>query len=412
MAVKRWVGRAQKTAQAGTITIGTYDATTTYKVGIPNTTTGKVVSTLGTGGTNITTAAALAALLQASLEPEFLEITWTTPTTAVISYAVQSSLAGTPVTVAVAVSGGTGTISTATTQANVSPNDVNNANNWDTGTLPVNSDTIVFDFGAVDATWNIDQLAALTGITMYRRREYTGKIGLPEYNASGYFEYRATELQLAGGTFNIEQPVTDAIAQIKINHGATAGTLNLVGDGPSTLLSEQMWIRGTSASSVYNVEQATLAIAPVDNTVANLATLKCQNSTVRAGVGVVFATSIVNTDSELEVNSNLPASFTQYGSAAVTWVKQAATGSSPSLQDGVMYWMSTGTLTTPTVGSDASVDFSKDNRARTISGSVQMFKGSTWNDPWSTALATFVLNGCQIGEVTINYGAGRTVAVS
>ena len=62
MATQIWFGVATAAAQISTVTIGTYDATTTYKVTIG----GQTISTVGTGGTNATTATALKNLLIAS----------------------------------------------------------------------------------------------------------------------------------------------------------------------------------------------------------------------------------------------------------------------------------------------------------------------------------------------------------
>src|SRR5438067_3371208 len=116
MGQKRWKGTAASVAQVTTVTVGTYDAATTYKVTI----NGKTVSQVGTGGTNATTAAALQALLAASAEPEFTEVTWTVASNVVTATAATK---GKPFTLTTAVSGGTGTISQATPTASSGPND-------------------------------------------------------------------------------------------------------------------------------------------------------------------------------------------------------------------------------------------------------------------------------------------------
>ena len=412
MATRQWVGKGQKRKQAGTITpVAANNAT--YTIGIPDTTNGKLITYLADASATVAEiTAGLVAALNASEDGEFQEITWTDNTT-YIGFEVNE--AGRPVTVASAASAGS--LTTAATVTNASPNDINDAQNWSGNTVPGNNDTALFDTGAIDALWNLDALSAVTGLTVIRRRSYKGRISLPVYNENGtpYYEYRATEFLSDGGTFTLEQRADDPVASLKFNHGSTAGTLTLIGEGKGALGDEQAWVRGTSAASVYNVQQATLAIAPEVNSTANVATIRCQDSTVRCGQGTAFATSIVNHNSEIEVNSNLPAAYTQTGDGAVSWVRGTATGSSPDVEDGVMHYMSSGTLTTPTIGSDATLDFSLDNRTRTISGTVQLYKGATYNDPASSTYAgglAYKCNGCTSQEVTVNLGPGRTFTVT
>ena len=411
MATKRWVGKAIKMTQVGTITITAYDVATTYKVGIPDTVNGKIISVLGQGGTTSTTAAALQALLAASQEPEFQELTWTVLAN-VITYTANTP--GQPSTVAVAVAGGTGTIAGATVTANVSPNDAANIQNYSDNLLPANGDTLIFDEGNVDVLWNVDTLTAVTTLTIYRRIGYAGRIGLPDYNPAGYFEYRPTEFKTAGATLlYIETSQADSPGQFTFNTQGTIATVTIIGDGRPALGQEVVYWRGSVNTSNLNVEGSSCAVAVFLNSTANIATLTAQDSTVRCGTGVAFATAIIARNSEIELRSNLPATVKLTGAQQICWVRESATATSPLVQDGIMYWMSSGTLTTPTIGTGATIDFSRDNRARTITGNVTVNTGATWNDPASSAIpVTFVESNCDSTEWTRIQGPGRTVAVT
>ncbi|HXE43069.1 MAG TPA: hypothetical protein VN516_08595, partial [Candidatus Baltobacteraceae bacterium] len=135
MATQNWLGIATAVSQVTTVTIGTYDATTTYKVTIG----GQTISTLGTGGTNATTATALKNLLAASTHPYFAAVTWTVNSAVITGTA---TTAGVPFVLTTAVSSGTGTISNSTTTASSGPNDWSTALNWDSGTVPAAGDNV------------------------------------------------------------------------------------------------------------------------------------------------------------------------------------------------------------------------------------------------------------------------------
>lgn len=423
MATRRWLGLQKKTAQVQTISVTAYDAATTYRVGIPSTTTGKTYSQIGTGGTTQTTAAALLAVLQASLEGEFLEITFTVNSNVITATA---NTPGKPFTLAVAVSGGTGTISTTVTTANQSPNDWNDALNFSTNTLPGNGDTVYFDQGSVDVLWNLDALSAVTTIVFVRTTGYTGKIGLPEVNVdnddANYFEYRATELAFAGGTFTIEMTADMDPASMKLVTGSAQTTLTIIGTtganassgSTGSLGSEQVWWRGTHASNAMSVSNASVAIASNDEKTAVLTTLDCLNSVVRGGIGVTI-TTLTNQDSVVQLTGGTTTTLKHFGPAAVssTEVKfGAAVTNAPDIRDGTLIWSSTSTLAGPTLGTDATVNFANDARAKTVTGTVTMRKGATWNDPYGVVSSFTFTSDASLEEITINTPPGKTFAVS
>src|SRR4051812_46783557 len=116
MATVTWVGKSQTTPQLDTITVGSATAAQTFTA----TRNGKVVSyTAGGGETTTTVALAVLALLQASTEPEFQELTFAAGSAGNL-VTITGPADGAPFSLTV---GGTGTISLAHTTTAAGPFD-------------------------------------------------------------------------------------------------------------------------------------------------------------------------------------------------------------------------------------------------------------------------------------------------
>lgn len=411
MATVRWVSKAQKTKQLNTITPANVAIGNTFTVTI----NGKTVTYTAAANTVADVTAGLTALLQACTEPEFLEVTWANATTAITGTA---NTAGTPFTQTSSAAGGTATLTTVVTTANSSPNDLNNAINYSGGSLPVNGDDLIFDAGDASASvlWNLGSLSAVTLNSLTRRNTFTGAIALPEFNTngSGYFEYRPTELNLPATTATWEQAASDGVASVKWNAGSAQTTATVRGQGSSAPGFEAMWFRGTHASNVINAEQASLAIAPVAGNAATILTLNAEDSTVRMGSGLTGPTTINNRNSLIEANATFT-TLNQTGASAETDVKQAAAATTLTIDDGSVFWLSSGTITTANVGANGTLDFSRDNRTRTVTNKVNLYKGATYNDPAGTTVAgglSFQSVRCTLNDVTVNVGPNHSFAVT
>lgn len=204
MAIHRWVGQTVAVAQVATGSIDSLDATpanNTFTVTIG----GVAISVAGV--TDVaTTATALRAALNASTHPYFSGITWSGSSGNIIGTA---DTAGVPFTAALTETGaGTGAVTDfAATTANAGPN-VLAAANIDSGALPSNGDTLIFENSAVDVLWALDAMTASTTLTIIIRPTYTGKIGLNKRafqtsstaSNSSYPEYREDELTVDGAT--------------------------------------------------------------------------------------------------------------------------------------------------------------------------------------------------------------------
>src|SRR5579872_4832055 len=199
MSTKRWAGGAPATAQLNTITVGGSAATSqVYSIVIGNQT---VSYTALVSDTNTTIATALQLLLVASTIPQFLEVTWTNPSAGVIVGTANTP--GYPFTNTSSATG-TGTLVTVITTACTGPNHFSNAANWFGNAVPVSTDDIVFDFGAIPLRYDISQAAIIpNSLTFWMSYQSPDGIGLPAVNvfgASAYPEYRPTYLALGGCT--------------------------------------------------------------------------------------------------------------------------------------------------------------------------------------------------------------------
>ena len=414
MSVRYWTGRGQDRKQVNTITPTAANAAT-YTITI-NTKTVTYLSDASATVAEIT--AGLAAAGQASEDPEFQEIEWTDSTTLVTATA---RTAGKPFTQTSSASAGT--LVTATSVANLSRSDINDADNWGdgvggAGAVPISGDSIVAENGSIPMLYNLDALAAVDIASMIARKTYTARIGLDDYTESGYYEYRARELALQTCTVLYEeQPDGLATGQRRYNVGANACTYTCNGSGSSSIGNEVTWLRGTSTSNAFEVNGGSVAIAALDSHTASLATLNMTTgATVRAGLNTTFSSATVKvTDSVLDVRSNIT-TLTVGGSSQITCWNTMTIGTfnlgSPCIYN------SSGTITTLNLIADAngigSIDFSNDRTARTITNAVQAPAGVTFNDPDGTVTMSAGIKYVQCRDIDVikDFGVNRTISVA
>jgi hypothetical protein len=193
MAKLKFLGIAQAISQVDTVTLGgTWAAGDTARITI----NGKFVQyTAITADTPALVAAGLRALAAASLEGEFKEITFTSAAAQITA----RGTAGVPFTMTVSRTSVSGTIATTTTIAATGPFHWNNAANWSGGALPVNTDEVF-----VEATTAQILYGFPTGLALARFVQSAGLVGLPDANANGYMEYRATHLTVSAAAVQID----------------------------------------------------------------------------------------------------------------------------------------------------------------------------------------------------------------
>ncbi len=408
MSDNRWLGGAVATAMTVTITISSYDASTTYKISIGS----KTVSVVGSGGTTTTVATALTAALVASLYGEFLEVTWTSNAAIITGVA---NTAGKPFTATSSVSGGTGTIGAVTTTvANTGPNDYSTTLNWSLGVLPVNSDNVWIDNNSYPILYGLGQSAVtLTSLNIAQSfaagTNGNGTIGLPKVNAdsaTAYPEYRPDYLQIGATTISIGYDAGIGSGRIKIDTGSVQTNLLLSGSGTgidSAIGLEPVLWKGTHASNAVRATGGTLGVAVFGGEVATIATLQvANNAQVRTTAGVTLTTLTQAGSSSLEVATAFT-TLTQLGGNSL--VRGTGNATTMNVYRGSCFVQTNGTITTLVLGPAGIADFTQDLRSRTVTNAT-MYAGSALLDGGRTITHTnpILLAGCGIEDVTIDKG--------
>jgi hypothetical protein len=405
-----WLGDAQPIKQINTITPANVNIGNIFSVTI----NGKTVSFTATAATVANVTTGLASALSSSTIPEFQEIAWTNQTTYIKA---ESVVEGVPFTQTSSASGGTAANVTATTQAATGPDFWDNTANWSTGSVPANSDTVTFERINRPVRHGLAQSAVtLTALNIYA--SYTGTIGLRSYTSSGYREYRPTYLTIKSAVFNIGQGEGGGSSLIKINASTVQTEINVLGTaqqsaepGLSCVL-----LLGSHADNVLNVLRGSVGVAAQAGETATMETVtvgyisqQSSDSKVTLGSGVTL-TDLVMTGGVVTVNSNV-ANITQDGGTLN--MQAGAVSDTLELRSGVCRYTSAGTIDALQVQSDATIDFSRDLRARTVT-SCSMLKASKLLDPFATVTFTggVVLAACNLKEVTLDVGESRTIDVS
>lgn len=410
MAVIKWKGGAQAVAQVTTITFSAYTSGQTYTVVI----NGKSVSYTAGASTAADVVSGLQAAIAASGGAEFSTMTASGTTTLILT----GNNPGEPTTITASATGGITATVTATTAA-TGPNHFNNANNWIGGALPSAGDDLVFE----DSTYGV--LYALEDTTNYGDitidSTFTGEIGLPVQNATGYREYRPRFLKLGDGTSSYALTVGLGTGRqpprvfVDANAADVAAKIYNSGQG----ISDEMpiIIKNTGGASTLDVYSGkvhidadssgsltTLRITPADGGTNNVYVLIDE---------AVAAGAITQTGGTLEVRGSA-SSIDASNNAQARFVLAAACPVIVVATGGTVYWESTAGVTTSiSVHAGGSIDFSRNVSAKTVAAAV-MYAGGTLKDPsgivtWTTGVD---LLGCSIRDVTLDLGRGRTITPS
>lgn len=438
MATVRWIGAAAGVKQVSTLAIsGTWTAGDTITLKINN-----IDFTLTVGST-VTTTTIATSLKQAFNGETLTDATYSyapslasgaqsigvfTEATASVSSSTVTFTgvtAGVPFTMTASrVTASSGAISFSNVTAATGPNFWDNVDNWDSNSLPVDNDTIVFDSGNVDVLYGLTTgiQPAAVAITL----GYTGKIGLPDMNTSAsnqsnyYAEYRTKFLTFddnsVTNTVTIGGGDGNGSGRIKIDFGAGQTTLNVIGTGPRAIPGEPaLVVKGTHASNAFTVMggDAGFAFAVGDST--TIATLRVgsdssSSAKVTCGTSATLTTVVVS-GGTLSISANCT-TMTQY---AGTISQAAGVPATLRVWAGTYESRGTGTIGTEcTIGAKGKFDRSKDTRALTITPVIQLYAGATFLDPNSsiTYTAGFKTNGCRLSDCAVDVGSNHTFTVA
>lgn len=408
-----WTGDAKAVAYTRSYTVGGTIGTETFTFTI----NGKDIAYTADGAqTAAQVATAIQALLAASTEPEFREVTWTNPSSAVVTATGVTS--GKPITISTSASG-SATITGGTETVATGPNHWDNADNWSGGAVPVSTDDVFIEGGA-DILYGLDQSAVdLTSLTI--RRSYSGRIGLPplanadQAVANRYTEYRDRYLKIGATTVTIGDGSGLGSGRIKLDLDTTATTVNVYGTGAALENGvPALLIKGANASNALNVLRGSVGVAFYGGETATFPNVRTSymtqpdsDVTLVLGAGVTL-TNVDALGGTVEING----ATTTLDISAGTVTVNAGAHAAIVMDGGTLYYRSTGTVTALTVA-NATADFSRDPRSRTVT-TPTLYKGATVRDPNRTVAWTngLDLTRCRISDVTLDLGSHINLAVS
>ena len=295
MATLNWLARAVARVQIMTFTInGTAAANDVYTLTI----NGKSASFTATGAGNPAVATGLQAAAAAMTALEFTRITWTVNSNVVTATGTQL---GVNHVVTATETAAAGSIATSTTQTASGPNDWDNVNNWDTGALPANGDTVNIDLTRGSILTGLDQSAVtLAQLRVFSSTGTSNVIGLAELNSDGYTEYRGKFLRIGATLAEID---CDS-PRLNIDLVAAASTLTVLRCGASGVGNvPAMRLRGSSASNTIKHYSGYLGLAFFDDETFVCSTIETLGATAKLSTGQgLTCTTIAINGSQAKIN--------------------------------------------------------------------------------------------------------------
>lgn len=312
MATKIWEGKVEPIAQVRKANVTGFDAATQYQIVI-----GGVIVAYTSGNANhAATAVALSDAFNASTHPYARAIT--AAVTGSTNVQLTADIAGNPFTATYNVTGGTGGFAAATDpQANVSPNDWDDDDNWEDGSKPASADDVIFRDSSIDVLWGLDQ-AAVDLASLVIEQSYTGKIGLSrtafvtgEDGAQSYDapEYRDDYLDIGWDVCRI---------------GENLGPGNPNGSGRLKLDNDKA---GASETTIFDTASAaTDADMPAVRLLLANASANLQIRNAPGGVGIAIdKPGETSTMGDIDLADDTPASRLFIGEG-VTWANLSQQG--------------------------------------------------------------------------------------
>ena len=389
MPTTNWLPRAAKVAEVKTGAITAYDVATTYTM----TRNGKTVSTIGTGGSVTTTAAALIALWNASTEPDLSE---QTAANVAGSITLTMDTSGVPSgTCTLTVAGGTGTVTDfSTTTAATGPWHVDHVNNWSAGAVPTTEDVQV-DLARGSMLYGAFAAGTLNSLLVFSSGTTQNTIGLPELNAAGYLEDRTKSFAKAAttATFEYDSPM------VRWNYGAVANTSEVRKTGTGQNGVPSLLLAGTSASNVTEVNSGSVGLAYyADESYAGTILKLTENASVVQGVNGGTITTI-DSFGALEING----AFTTLNQWSGSSVIEGTATPTVNVYGGTCDYRA-GAPTALYVGNGGIIDANNDLTAIT-STATTIARGGTLRDKRRRITHTSLLRGTDVEELS-GGGAG------
>ncbi len=382
MATPRWIGAALPVAQISTITIAnTWATADTLRVTVG---TREIQLTVGTDTTTALIATALSEMWNGETQtgtgdhtfsdtgsnvPEFAEATATVSGSVV---RLTGNTAGKPFTLsATETTAGSGTATAATVTAATGPNHWDNIDNWSTGVLPADADTVYIDNSSVSILYALDQ-SLIEPTAMHIALSFTGEIGLPEVSDGDYYEYRDQYLKIGPATLKIGAGAGQGSRRMKNDCTTDVCALTVYATGTSAdELPALIW-KGTNASNSLVQVGGNVGVAMFGAETATLATINKSGGDLVIGAGTTLSGALVHGGGTLNVNSAIATSLTQ--TAGDTVIDGTGAVALLVVRGGSVVYNTTGTLGgDPVVSGDGVLDFGQNPVAKTVTNPIDGF---------------------------------------
>ncbi len=285
--------------------------------------------------------------------------------------------------------GGSQTLTASTTTTATGPNNWNDAENFSTGSLPANTDTVVIDDpNAGDILWNLDALSAVTLAKLVVRQSFANKrIGLSDHNGL-YYEYRPVELKIGATSIEIGNGDGSGPILVRLDTQAVLTAIEVLNSGRSQddSLKAVTW-KGTHASNTAEILGGEFAAAIDQADVATLLTMRILASEVAGSAPNVFCgpgTTLGTVEADggdVVLNSAIVTALTVNDGEVL--LRGAGAVAQLNVLGGKVVYNTSGTLGGNTiVAGDGVLDFSQDMSTKTITNPIEVqSKDAQVNDP-------------------------------
>jgi hypothetical protein len=409
MARRYWIGIRQPSAQVETITftsVGGTGETVTVSAGPRSLTYTRVA-----GETTTTLAAAVAALWSGSVFPEIREVT-AVANGAVITLTGQ--LSGQPFTFVITNSGsGTPITFTTLSVAAKSPNHVDDAVNYDGGTLPSGTDEIVLASGTPDLLFGLSQFAA-TAVTIVRQSGGP-RIGLPNTNESGgYAEYRRRRMQIQGTAAKLETTSSDGPAAVRLElTGTTAAAITILGDADPGIGGERVELWDVPNNSTVSVNGSGVRILDEDSVAATGIVFNSQNSSAIAASRATLASASLYNSNAI-IRGEVTGQYLQDSGSRVDFTGSVNTSTgSIVVDDGQLNWIGNANLVKVDIGSGGIVSLVSGGGQVAVTSPIKRHEGGRIVDPNSRLAVPYDIDlvRSQLSD-DLSIGTNRRITVN
>ena len=299
MATKIWRGVTPAIAQRSTLTVGgTVAGGETFTVTVGNAAFAVVAAAAGAPAAAVQIHAVL---VSAAVPNQFREVTWTVAGSVITATA---NVPGVPITISSAATG-SATFVTATLTAATGPNFANVAGNWSGGTLPIAGDDLIIPDDSPAILYGLTTMTALfASVTV--AAQFRQRIGLRNYNALGYLEYRDRYWSINTSLLTIGEQTTAASnsQRVKVDLKATATNIVVHRTGSGDGQERGVELIG-GANAILSVNSGSVAASSVAGEASDFASVTIGNqASVLLGAACV-ADTVVNRGI-LQANCVLP----------------------------------------------------------------------------------------------------------